>query len=144
MKQNTHILFLLGLIFVPCKRAVHAAATPPTAQLTSAAAAQAWLSLLDKGEYAKSWEAGGDLFRKEVTKDEWVASLKSIRQPLGGLISRKANSVKEMESLPGMPSGPYWVGQFDSSFTGLKSATETVIFTMEKKNEWKAAGYLIT
>jgi CubicO group peptidase (beta-lactamase class C family) len=142
----TPVLFLMGLICVSCDRPEReqAAITPPTAQPTSAAAAEAWLALLDKGEYPKSWDAGADMFRQEVTKDQWVASLKSVRQPLGDLISRKASSVKELESLPGMPSGSYWVAQFDSSFTGLKSATETVIFTMEKKNEWKAAGYLIT
>src|SRR5215204_5921796 len=95
--QSAPPLFLLGFILVLCEQAVQAAATAPTA-------AQAWLALVDKGDYAKSWEAGGDLFRKQVTKDEWVASLKSVRQPLGGLISRKASSAKETESLPGMPA----------------------------------------
>jgi CubicO group peptidase (beta-lactamase class C family) len=155
MKPTTHIqdriqlpflrfarlLFLLGMIFVPSDWAVQAATTA-TAKPTSAAAA-AWLALVDKGEYAKSWDAGADMFRQQITRDQWVASLKSVRQPSGSLIWRKVSSAKEMESLPGMPPGSYWVGQFDSSFTGLKSATETVILTKEK-NEWKAAGYLIT
>src|SRR5215204_4939553 len=101
------LVSLLGLLFLSSKQPAIAAST---AQPTSAAAAEAWLALVDKGEYAKSWEAGADMFRKEVTKNQWVASLKSVRQPLGDLISRKAISAKEMESLPGMPSGSYWVG----------------------------------
>src|SRR5688572_13351179 len=108
--RSAPILCLVGLIFVPFNRPVQAAA--PAAQPTSAAAAAAWLALLDNGEYAKSWDAGADIFRKEVTKDQWVASSKSIRQPLGALISRKVSSVKEMEDLPGLPPGSYWVGQF--------------------------------
>jgi CubicO group peptidase (beta-lactamase class C family) len=140
--RSAPVLLLVGLIFVPCDRTVQAATTT-TAKPSSAPASAAWLALVDKGDYTKSWEAGADIFRQQVTRDQWVASLKSVRQPLGGLISRRASSAKEMESLPGMPPGSYWVGQFDSSFTGLKSATETVILTMEK-NEWKAAGYLIT
>jgi CubicO group peptidase (beta-lactamase class C family) len=130
------LMCLLGFIIVSCDRA-------PAAQPTPATAAQAWLALVDKGEYAKSWESSADMFHKQVARDQWVASLKSVRQPLGGLISRKARSVKELESLPGMPAGRYWVGEFDSSFTGLKFATETLILTKEKDNEWKAAGYLI-
>src|SRR5687767_10876978 len=78
------LLPVLGLLFVSCITAV-------TAQPSPAAAAEAWLGLLDKGEYARSWEAGADMFRKQVTKDEWVASSKAVRQPLGNLISRKVS-----------------------------------------------------
>jgi CubicO group peptidase (beta-lactamase class C family) len=158
MKQNTYIkgrtqspfprfaplLSLLALIFVSCDSAEQPAIAAPGAQPTAATSAEAWLALLDKGEYAKSWEAGGEMFRKQVTKDQWVATSKSVRQPLGNLISRRVSSAKEVANLPGMPSGNYWVGEFDSSFTGLKFATETAIFSVEKDNEWKAVGYLIT
>ena len=99
---------------------------------------------MDHGDYAKSWELAGESFRKEVTKDNWVAMAKQVRQPLGNLISRKVKTTQQTDKLPEMPPGSYFVVVFDTSFSELESAAETVIFAKEKKDQWKAAGYLIT
>ena len=105
---------------------------------------EAWLAMLDQGDYARSWEEAGESFRQAVTKDAWVATAKQVRQPLGNLISRKVKTTQQTDKLPDMPAGSYFVAVFDTSFAGLKSAAETVIFAKEKKGQWKAAGYLIT
>ncbi|HEU0038089.1 MAG TPA: serine hydrolase [Verrucomicrobiae bacterium] len=110
----------------------------------SAKTVEAWLALMDQGDYAKSWETAADSFRKEVTKDGWVSTVTGVRKPLGDLISRKVKTTQQTEKLPGMPAGSYFVAQFDTSFARMESAAETVIFTKEQKGQWKAAGYLIT
>lgn len=131
------LLSLLSLLFLSsCGRA-------SLPEPISAKTVEAWLALLDQGDYAKSWETAGEGFRKEVTKDGWVATVTGVRQPLGNLISRKVRTAKETAGLPGMPAGVYFVAEFDTSFAGMESAAETVIFTKEKKG-WKASGYLIT
>jgi D-alanyl-D-alanine carboxypeptidase len=109
----------------------------------SAATAETWLAVLDQGDYARSWETASELFRKEVTKEQWTAMAKEVRQPLGNLISRKVKTTQQTDKLPNMPDGSYFVAVFDTSFGALESAAETVIFVKEKKGEWKAAGYLI-
>ena len=106
-------------------------------------AVQAWLALMDNGDYAQTWETASEDFRKAVTKAEWVTKSERIRKPLGKLISRKATSTKQTSTLPGMPDGSYLVAEFEASFDGFKSANETVIFTLEKDGQWKADGYLI-
>ena len=68
---------------------------------------------------------------------------KQVRQPLGDLVSRKVKTTQQTEQLPDLPDGSYFVVVFDTSFAGLESAAETVIFSKEKKDQWKAAGYLI-
>jgi serine/threonine protein kinase/tetratricopeptide (TPR) repeat protein len=107
------------------------------------AAVQAWLSLLDQGHYAQSWEEAADSFHRAATQFEWVAKLEKVRQPLGKLISRKEISAQQTTTLPGVPDGTYFVAQYDTSFGGLTSAVETVTFTREKNGQWRAAAYLI-
>ena len=53
------------------------------------AAAEVWLETVDAGDYSESWEASAELFRKVVSKEQWVQSLLGVRAPLGKLVSRE-------------------------------------------------------
>jgi CubicO group peptidase (beta-lactamase class C family) len=136
IRIGTHLLLLSLLFLSSCGKSA-----PPVSPSESV---DAWLALIDKGDYAKSWETAADSFRKTVTKNDWEATAKQVRQPLGDLVSRKVSSTNQTEKLPGMPDGSYFVAVFNTSFAGMDSAVETVIFTEEKKGRWKAAAYLIT
>jgi hypothetical protein len=98
-------------------------------------AIQAWLGLMDDEQYAESWRQASEGFRALVTQGDWVDKGESIRKPLGKLLSRKLEK-KE-------PNGPFFIAKFDSSFEGLKAATETVTFALETNGQWRAASYLI-
>jgi serine/threonine protein kinase len=106
-------------------------------------AVQAWLNLMDNGDYGQSWETAADSFHDAVTKADWVAKSKEIRQPLGKILSRKLSSAEQTSTLPGMPNGSYFVAKFDTAFANLKPATETVSFALAEDGRWKAIGYLI-
>src|SRR5688572_7036463 len=125
---SSHLLLLSLLFLSSCSKS----AAP--AEPISAKTVEAWLALLDQGDYAKSWETAGDGFRKTVAKNDWVAMAKQVRQPLGDLVSRKVKTTQQTEKLPDMPPGSYFVAVFDTSFAGMASAAETVIFTQEKKD----------
>ncbi len=134
------LLSLLSLLFLSsCGRA--APAVPP--QPVSAATVEAWLAVLDAGDYGKSWETAGESFRREVTKNDWVANAGGVRKPLGDLIYRKVSTTNQMVNPPNLPKGTYFVAEFDSAFAGLDAASETAIFRLEKDGQWKAAAYLI-
>ena len=151
MKQNPDSRFTrLQLLFVKLSSRLLllsllclAACGKPAAPI-STTTVESWLALIDQGDYAKSWETAGDSFHKAVTKNDWEATLTGVRKPLGDLISRKVSTTNQTEKLPDMPDGSYFVAVFDTAFAGMESAAETVIFTKEKKGQWKAAGYLIT
>jgi len=104
---------------------------------------QAWLVTMDQGDYAKSWEAASEGFRRTVTQEGWVTMSQAVRQPLGAVISRKLTSTRQMTASPGMADGPYFVAKFDTSFAAMPAAVETVTFVREKDGRWKAAAYLI-
>ena len=121
-------------------RAVPAEERPAQA---ATAAAHAWLSRVDAGQYAESWQEASTLFRGAVTEPTWVESLRGVRTPLGTLVSRQLTSAHPTRSLPGAPDGHYVVMQFATRFAHKQTAVETVTFMQEKDGQWKAAGYYI-
>ncbi|MDH3746344.1 MAG: DUF4019 domain-containing protein [Acidobacteriota bacterium] len=106
------------------------------------AAAEAWLGLVDAGDYSKSWEGAAALFRKAVTQQQWIQSLNGVRKPLGRLVSRRVKSKQYLTQLPGAPDGDYVVIQFAASFENKKTAVETVT-PMLDDGVWKVSGYFI-
>ncbi|HUC84310.1 MAG TPA: DUF4019 domain-containing protein, partial [Candidatus Acidoferrales bacterium] len=118
-------------------------ATTNSSEDAALSAMQAWLALMDAGAFSQSWDTAADSFQSAVTKSDWVSLSEKVRQPLGQLISRKEISAQTSSVLPGMPEGSYFVAQFETSFTALTNAVETVEFMQEKDGQWKAAAYLI-
>ena len=106
-------------------------------------AAQAWLSLIDSGNYSGCWKEASTYFRGAVAEERWSASLKAVRSPLGELVSRKIVKARESSSLPGAPDGRYVVMFFKTAFEHKKSGIETVTFMLDKDGRWRAAGYFI-
>ncbi len=98
-------------------------------------AVEAWLALVDKGQYAQSWDAAANYFQKAITKKEWMERLGSARQPQGQVISRKLRTVWGF--------GSRCIVKFDTAFAGLKAVVETVTFSRERDGQWRATGYLI-
>ena len=107
------------------------------------AAAEKWLTIVDKGKYAESWNESSEYFQQAVTQDQWEQAVQAVRGPLGKLISRKVKSATYTTSLPGAPDGQYVVIQFNTSFGNKKSAIETVTPRMDSDGKWRVSGYLI-
>jgi len=128
------------LVLLSVQRSV---AAQPAPEVRGERAASAWLKLLDNGQYAQSWQDSSSYFRKRVTESDWVSTIASLRQTLGGLAARELSSTGIATSLPGAPDGNYVVIQYDTSFTNKRSASETVIMMLDKDGQYRLAGYFI-
>lgn len=113
------------------------------AEKAATSAAQAWLALIDGGNYAKSWQEASAFLQGAVTQKAWEDAMENARKPLGKLASREAKIAQSVTALPGAPDGQYVVMRFETSFANKKSAIETVTFMLGKDGQWKSAGYLI-
>jgi Flp pilus assembly protein TadD len=117
------------------------AANAPANQVTvgntpvALTAIEAWLHLMDGGQYAESWRQASESFRALVSQDTWVDKSENIRKPLGRLLSRKMDKAET--------NSRFFIVTYDSSFENLKAATETVTFASEPDGQWRAAAYLI-
>lgn len=107
------------------------------------AVAQNWLALIDKGDYATSWDEAATPFKAAVTKEDWQKALNSSRGQFGKLLSRKMKGATYSTTLPGAPDGKYVVIQYEASFENKKSATETVTPMLDKDGKWHVSGYYI-
>ncbi len=128
---------LTCLVFVPFLRAGDAA------EKAALAASAAWLSLVDEGKYPETWDQAAGYFKNALKKDQWVASLKGGRSPLGKLVSRKLKSKIYTKSLPSAPDGEYVVIMYDTKFENKESAVETITPMLDKDGKWRVAGYYI-
>lgn len=123
---------------------------PPTQATDHAAdeaaadkAAQAWLALIDRAQYAQSWKTAAPAFQKAASKDFWATTIGAVRSPLGKLQKRTRISAQYSSSLPGAPDGEYVVLQYQSAFAKKKSAIETVTPQRDKNGQWKVSGYYL-
>jgi hypothetical protein len=113
------------------------------AQDDAQAAAAAWLTLTDGGQYADSWEAAAGLFHQQITKDGWVSLLKSGLPVFGKVVTRKLRTTAFTRILPGAPDGEYVVILYDTQFANTGAAVETLTTALEPGGTWKVCGYHI-
>jgi Protein of unknown function (DUF4019) len=106
-------------------------------------AAAAWLKLVDQGNYAQSWSDASSFFKAHVDQPTWETQVSAVREPLGGVVSRKVKGARYMTSLPGAPDGKYVVIQYETSFEHKKSAIETVTPMLDGDGDWRVSGYYI-
>jgi hypothetical protein len=140
--MKRHIIFLMAALCVTLWIGLSTAAQKPEKE-KAVFAAEKWLSLIDAGDYSKSWREASDYFRSAITEDKWEHSLKSARNPLGKLLSRKVKNTSYRTSLPGAPDGEYVVIQFETSFENKKSSIETVTPMLERDGSWRVSGYYV-
>jgi hypothetical protein len=131
---------LLGLVLMSSPGASAADAAMSGDAATESALA--WLSVVDDGDYARSWDTASSFFQQGVSKERWITMVRSVRDQLGALKSRSESGVNLTKSLPGVPDGDYAVVRFQSSFANKADAIESVTMILEQ-GRWMAAGYFI-
>jgi hypothetical protein len=107
------------------------------------AAAEAWLKLVDAGDYAASWEQAAKVFKGAVKQADWGRMAGGVRTPLGKLVSRKLKSREYAEKMPGAPDGKYVVIQYEAVFEHKASAVETITPMSDPDGVWRVSGYFI-
>jgi hypothetical protein len=106
-------------------------------------AADAWLALVDQGQYAESWDQAAKAFKEGVTRDKWKEAATAARASLGKVVSRKVKSRQLTDSLPGAPAGRYVVIEYDTEFEKKPSAVEIVTPMADPDGAWRVSGYFI-
>ncbi|HYX21192.1 MAG TPA: DUF4019 domain-containing protein [Thermoanaerobaculia bacterium] len=140
-RRGADLLLLLALASVPARAADPAPAAD--AEKSAEAAARAWLTLVDAGQYGESWDAAASLFRSALSRDQWRAALDRVRRPLGRVSSRKLLGAKFATELPNAPKGEYVVIRFATDFEHETGAVETITPTKERDGTWRVSGYFV-
>ena len=115
----------------------------PEAEKAAIESATSWLELVDKEDYAESWDVAADYFIAAISREQWEQSIRSVRSPLGRVNSRTLKSKKYATSLLGAPDGKYVVIQYKTSFENKKNAVETITPMLDTDGKWRVSGYYI-
>ena len=118
----------------------------PVAQSAEEAAresVEAWLSLIDAGNFSAAYDATGSLFRESVTAGEFRNSMEERATLLGALESRTLSSTQRLTTLPDAGPGDYFVFEFDGVYELRPNARERVTAASES-GAWPVVGiYLV-
>lgn len=106
-------------------------------------AAEKWLSLIDFVNFDESWNQAAELFKSNISLEQWKASLKAVQENLGKVISRSLKTKQYAEELSGAPDGEYVVIQFETVFENKRNGIETVTPMKDKDGEWRVSGYFV-
>ncbi len=115
----------------------------PEAEAAATASAEAWLRLVDGGEYAESWREAASVFKGSLTEQGWVEMVTPVRQPMGKMESRRLIRASYKTSLPGAPDGEYVMIQYRTDFENKKAAIETITPMLDVDGQWRMSGYFI-
>jgi predicted Ser/Thr protein kinase len=106
-----------------------------------------WLGLIDGGQYAQAWEEIAPIYKDTIAKEDAVAQLKTIRQPLGKVVSRELcwqRFETTLPDAPNVPSGNYFEAEFHTRFSaGLGDTKEKVAMACDPSGVWKVAAYAV-
>ena len=99
-----------------------------------------WLKGIDDGKYPESHATSSKVLRERLSEKAWEAMLTRVRKPLGNVTSRGLKKYSEVKAVDG---SDYRLILFDTQFSNLRNAVETVTFMKEKDGDWKAVGYFV-
>ena len=109
------------------------------------AVAELWLTEVDRGDLAGSWDHIARASQQMVPKEAWVQSVHNVREPLGHP-SRKLAGATYTRSIPGAPDGEYVIVQYTTHFDKLPKdevGVETVTPMRDRDGNWRVSGYYI-
>ncbi len=104
-------------------------------------AADEWLKFMDAGQYGESWDAGSNIFRFTIKRDEWIKAEDKLRRPLGALVSRTLVEQRPAKNPKGLPAGDYMVLFYKTSFQNRPDAKELITMVLSTDGKWKVLTY---
>ncbi|MFL5310071.1 MAG: DUF4019 domain-containing protein [Myxococcales bacterium] len=105
--------------------------------------ADAWLALLDSGQYEECCGAAAPFLQQGTTRGGWAESTAAARGSLGVPRLRKLISLMETKSVPSAPPGRYMVVEYQSKYSRRPVAFESVIEMLCDDGEWRVSGYAV-
>ena len=110
---------------------------------TADTAAHAWLALVDKGEFAKSWDEAALVFQTAVTETKWEQLVRNARAPFEPFGARHQIMARYATDPPNTPPGQYVLLQYQTDVSGGRQVVETVVPTLDGKRGWRVSGYFV-
>ncbi len=111
------------------------------AEKTALLDAEAWLALVDAGEYAKAWDVASSAWKGQVTKQHWQEVARTQMGTLGKLVSRAKVATLSTPITQGPSDGSYVLFEYRSKFSNKAEVVERLTEIVCDDGKWRHAGY---
>lgn len=115
-----------------------AVAPTPASEQAALRSAEAFLALVDRDDWAASWQATHKAFQLLNTVDWWAKASEGVRGRIGKPITRKLDKV---DFTPAPPNG-YWIVTFKARYAKAGEVTETLQMASEDGG-WKVTAITV-
>ncbi|MCF8032640.1 MAG: DUF4019 domain-containing protein [Desulfarculaceae bacterium] len=106
-------------------------------------AALAWLDLVDRADWAGSYQTAHANLRSTTDRAAWDYRLKELRGDLGDIQERKLVKAEYSGDRPNPPARPYWAFVFATQTQKAGIVEESVTCRPGPKGSWRVSGYFI-
>ena len=133
-------LFVIVYFFGPAAIVDEPSVKPPPPE-TARKHADAWLALVDKGDYASAYRAMSPYFRSQYSQNDVADLISHERKNLGNISSRQINASTTAYNPPGMPKGYYITYGFKTKFTKEKRNIYEAVQVAWLGKSWNVSGF---
>ena len=106
--------------------------------------ADLWLRLVHGKDYGNAYDRlASTKMRQLVTRDDFVAATKALRNPLGSMGPHYNRRIEFKTTMPGIGAGDYMVFSWEVSFGRFEEMIERLTLVQED-GKWKTIGYHLT
>ncbi|MBC8116121.1 MAG: DUF4019 domain-containing protein, partial [Candidatus Saccharimonas sp.] len=106
--------------------------------------AEAFLAVVDEGNFDKLYDSGSNLAKKQAKREQVVPLYQQIRDMAGKVETRTLQRVRLIDEFIGLPPGRYAAVQYVSDFAKHKGLWETVMLNVDDDGQWRANTYAVT
>ena len=106
-------------------------------------AAQAWLALVDRADWAGSYTAAHPNLRTTTDRAAWDYRLKELRGDLGDIKGRKLVKSEFSGDRPQAPREPFYAFVFDTETGKAGRVEESLTCRLDPAGVWRVSGYFI-
>lgn len=103
----------------------------------------AWVKLIDQGNYDEAWDQTGPQFKKIVSKDNWVKWVAAYCRALGPVSTRILEKASYTGKIPSLPPGQYVLFKYATSFKNKPNSHEEITAQKEDDGVWRSLGYYV-
>lgn len=97
-----------------------------------------WLKLIDAGKFAESREGISADLKAKYTEEKWQLALEPFLKKVGAVKTRRFKNIDYTD-----PETQTVAVDYESSFSKLPQATETIILKLETDGKWRVTSYSI-
>ena len=112
----------------------------PEAERAAVAATVPILERLDAGDYDAVRATASPFLKEQVSRDEWLAQVQALRDPLGTHESRAVGTTTYVNNPWGAPRGEYVIVSYDSHWQN-GNIHENLSMQRQPNGAWALAGY---